>query len=160
MEEEADLAKSPRRNLRRIKGDGMQDSEMISKPYEVYGFVGSILTVVATVIFLIWGYAPEMLLESLGISHYYYYYPNKYWALAMPLYLMVTLFLVLGFYIGLNFMSTSSPTSFYTLFDEYSTEDGDFVHLVKKEEDKPIDPISDIDITRANVLMFDSRHAK
>ncbi|OAY75196.1 Phosphatidylinositol N-acetylglucosaminyltransferase subunit P [Ananas comosus] len=43
------------------------------KPSEVYGFVGSITTVIATVIFLVWAYIPERWLHSLGIT----YYPSK-----------------------------------------------------------------------------------
>lgn len=84
------------------------------KTSEVYGFVGSISIVVATVFFLIWGYVPDKFLQSIGI----YYYPSKYWAMAMPLYSMVTLLIALVFYIGLNFMSTSKPTSLNTLFGE------------------------------------------
>ncbi|WMV11073.1 hypothetical protein MTR67_004458 [Solanum verrucosum] len=40
------------------------------KCYEVYGFVGSITTVVATVLFLVWAYLPEHWLHSLGIVYY------------------------------------------------------------------------------------------
>ncbi|KAL9310259.1 Phosphatidylinositol N-acetylglucosaminyltransferase subunit P [Arabidopsis thaliana] len=121
------------------------------KTSEVYGFLGSISIVVATVIFLIWGYVPDKFLESIGI----YYYPSKYWAMAMPMYSMVTLLVALVFYIGLNFMSTSKPTSLNTLFVEKM-----FLPLMKNGEDRPIDPISDIDITRINDLMFDSHLAK
>ncbi|CAH8256263.1 unnamed protein product [Arabidopsis lyrata] len=155
MEEEEDqLVNSPRR----ILSLNQEASEVHgTNPCEVYGFVGSISIVVATVVFLIWAYVPDKFLESLGI---YYYYPSKYWAMAMPMYLMVTLLLALVFYIGLNFMSTSTTTSFNTLFDEYSREDVDFLSLMKNGDDRPIDPISDIDITRINDLMFDSHLAK
>ncbi|XVF71296.1 hypothetical protein PTKIN_Ptkin12aG0025500 [Pterospermum kingtungense] len=44
-----------------------------TKPSEVYGFVGSITTVVATVIFLVWAYIPEPWLHSVGI----FYYPSR-----------------------------------------------------------------------------------
>ncbi|KAG7588037.1 PIG-P [Arabidopsis suecica] len=154
MEEEEDqLVNSPRR----ILSLNQEASEVHgTKPCEVYGFVGSISIVVATVIFLIWAYVPDKFLESIGI----YYYPSKYWAMAMPMYLMVTLLLTLVFYIGLNFMSTSTTTSFNTLFDEYSREDVDFLLLMKNGDDRPIDPISDIDITRINDLMFDSHLVK
>ena len=37
-------------------------------------------------------------------------------ALAVPTYAMVTVVLALGFYIGLNFMATPSPTSLNTMF--------------------------------------------
>ncbi|KAL1345523.1 hypothetical protein AAHE18_08G123400 [Arachis hypogaea] len=82
------------------------------KPSEVYGFVGSITTVAAAVIFLVWAYVPESWLHSVGI----YYYPSRYWALAVPTYMMVTIALMLLFYIGLNFISTPSPASIYTVY--------------------------------------------
>ncbi|GKV28704.1 hypothetical protein SLEP1_g37721 [Rubroshorea leprosula] len=41
---------------------------------------------------------------------------KRYWALAIPTYVMVTLVLVVGFYIGFNFMSTPPPTSLNTIF--------------------------------------------
>jgi len=44
--------------------------------------------------------------------------------------------------------------------DEYSREDVNFLPLMKNGKDRPIDPISDIDITRINDLMFDSNLAK
>ncbi|KAL1191591.1 Phosphatidylinositol N-acetylglucosaminyltransferase subunit P [Cardamine amara subsp. amara] len=167
--EEAHLVNSPRRVLsfskRKKQKPGFQDTNSTRsspfrasevqgpKPSEVYGFVGSISTVVATVIFLIWAYVPDKLLESIGI----HYYPSRYWVLAMPTYLMVSLFLALAFYIGLNFIATPPPTSLNTLFDEYSREPGEFDPGRKEgEEDRPIDPISDIDLTRINDLMFNS----
>ncbi|KAJ4837036.1 hypothetical protein Tsubulata_028291 [Turnera subulata] len=119
------------------------------KSSEVYGFVGSITTVVATVVFLVWAYVPEPWLHSVGI----YYYPNRYWALAMPTYAMVSVVLALVFYIGLNFMSTPPPTSLNTVFDEFSREPSNFVSFAVGD-DQPIQPISDISISRINDLMF------
>ncbi|GAB4832811.1 hypothetical protein Ancab_006828 [Ancistrocladus abbreviatus] len=43
------------------------------KPAEVCGFVGSITTVAATVIYFIWAYVPESWLHSVGIS----YFPSR-----------------------------------------------------------------------------------
>ncbi|KAL0429401.1 UNVERIFIED_CONTAM: Phosphatidylinositol N-acetylglucosaminyltransferase subunit P [Sesamum radiatum] len=65
---------------------------------EVYGFVGSITTVVSTVVFIIWAYVPDRWLHSIGI----YYYPSRYWALAVPTFFSVTVVLAIGFYIGVN----------------------------------------------------------
>lgn len=42
--------------------------------------------------------------------------PCRYWALAVPTYIVVTVALALAFYIGLNFLSTPPPTSLNTLF--------------------------------------------
>ncbi|CAH9088597.1 unnamed protein product [Cuscuta europaea] len=120
-------------------------------PSEVYGFVGSISTVVATVIFLVWAYVPENWLHSVGI----FYYPSRYWALAVPAYVMMTVVLSVTFYIGLNFMSTPPPTSFTTMFDEFSREPLLSSAFIDDEDDeRPIDPISDIGIDQINKIMF------
>lgn len=119
------------------------------KPSEVYGFVGSITTVIVTVIYLVWAYTPEPWLHALGIT----YYPSKYWALAIPSFAMVAVFLGMVFYLGLNFMVTPLPTSYYTMFDEYSREPSVFVSSVEGEE-HPIEPISDIGINQINDRMF------
>ncbi|KAF8380665.1 hypothetical protein HHK36_028155 [Tetracentron sinense] len=119
------------------------------KPSEVYGFVGSISTVVTTVIFLVWAYVPEPWLHSVGIT----YYPSRYWALAVPAYAMVTIVLAMGFYLGLNFMATPPPTSLNTMFDDYSREPSSSVPSVEGDE-LPIEPISDIGINQVNDLMF------
>ncbi|KAL5724275.1 hypothetical protein ACHQM5_007555 [Ranunculus cassubicifolius] len=121
------------------------------KPSEVYGFVGSISTVVATVIFLMWAYIPESWLHSMGIT----YYPSKYWALAVPTYAMVSVFLAIVFYIGQNFMATPSPTSLNTMFDEFNREHST-VAASLEEEDQPIEPISDIGIDTINHAMFNT----
>ncbi|KAK7856362.1 phosphatidylinositol N-acetylglucosaminyltransferase subunit P [Quercus suber] len=121
------------------------------KPSEVYGFVGSITTVIATVIFLVWAYVPEDWLHSIGIS----YCPSRHWALTVPAYFMVTVVLALGFYIGLNFMSTPSPTSLNIIFDEFSREPLSSVPSVDGDE-QPIESISDTGINKINYLMFNN----
>lgn len=120
------------------------------KPSEVYGFVGSISTVVATVIFFVWAYVPEPWLHFMGI----YYYPSRYWALAVPAFFMVTVVSAIFFYVGLNFTATPPPTSLSTIFDEYSREPSTIVASVEGDDDLPIEPISDIGITQINDLMF------
>ncbi|KAL3632414.1 hypothetical protein CASFOL_025398 [Castilleja foliolosa] len=127
---------------------------------EVYGFVGSITTVVATVVFFIWAYVPDDWLHSIGI----YYYPSRYWALAMPTYLVVTIVLAITFYIGMNFMATPPPTSLNSMFDEFSREPGSDITSRYDDDDDdddddeddehPIEPISDIGITQINDIMF------
>ncbi|CAI0374429.1 unnamed protein product [Linum tenue] len=123
------------------------------KPSEVYGFVGSITTIVATVIFLAWAYVPEPWLHSIGIS----YYPNRYWALAVPTYCMVAIVLGLAFYIGLNFISTPSTTSMTMVFDEFTREAAEDVKLAApgdQQQQEAIKPISDIPVYKINDLMF------
>ncbi|WOL07134.1 phosphatidylinositol N-acetylglucosaminyltransferase subunit P [Canna indica] len=118
------------------------------KPSEVYGFVGSITTVIASVIFIVWAYTPEPWLHYLGIT----YYPSKYWAIAIPSFLMVTVVLAMVFYMGLNFMVTPPPTSFNVMFDDYTRERSLTTSSVGEEQ--PIEPISDIGVNQINKLMF------
>ncbi|MBA0646470.1 hypothetical protein Goklo_014434 [Gossypium klotzschianum] len=120
------------------------------KPSEVYGFVGSIMTVVATTIYLAWAYIPEPWLHSIVI----FYYPNKYWALAVPTYAMVIIVLAVIFYIGLNFMSTPPPTSLTIMFDEFCRESSSFLSHMERDE-QPIELIFDLGIDKINILMFD-----
>ncbi|XP_027931627.1 phosphatidylinositol N-acetylglucosaminyltransferase subunit P-like isoform X1 [Vigna unguiculata] len=114
------------------------------KPSEVYGFLGSIITtVVATVIFFIWACVPESWQQSAGIS----YYPR-----AVPTYVMVAILLMLGFYIGHNFISTPSPAHLNAVFDEVSRNPSS--SECSLEDEKPIDPISDIGLDRINDIIF------
>ncbi|PIN12585.1 N-acetylglucosaminyltransferase complex, subunit PIG-P, partial [Handroanthus impetiginosus] len=116
---------------------------------EVYGFVGSITTVVATVVFIIWAYVPDHWLHCIGI----YYHPSRYWALAVPTYLIVTIVLAIGFYIGMNFMAAPPPTSLNSMFDEFSREPLTGIPSTDDDE-QPIEPISDIGINQINDIMF------
>ncbi|CAN6236676.1 unnamed protein product [Urochloa humidicola] len=118
------------------------------KPSEVYGFVGSITTVIATAVYLAWAYTPEPALRFLGNT----YYPSKYWALAVPSFVIVAVALSMAIYMGLNFVATPPPTSFSTIFDENSRER--MVFSPAMEEERPIEPISDISIDQINNLMF------
>ncbi|CAL4912506.1 unnamed protein product [Urochloa decumbens] len=118
------------------------------KPSEVYGFVGSITTVIATAVYLAWAYTPEPCLRSLGIT----YYPSKYWALAVPSFVIVAVALSMVIYMGLNFLATPHPTSFSTVFDESSRER--MALSPAMEDEMPIEPISDISIAQINNLIF------
>ncbi|KAL2341110.1 hypothetical protein Fmac_009050 [Flemingia macrophylla] len=66
---------------------------------------------------------------------------------------MVTIVLMLGFYIGLNFISTPSPACLNVVFDEFSRDPSSLESFLTGDE-KPIEPISDIGIDRINEIMF------
>ncbi|KAL6566497.1 hypothetical protein OROGR_002112 [Orobanche gracilis] len=116
---------------------------------EVYGFVGSITTVVATGTFM----DLDSWTGSRGaITPFGFLW---YWALAVPTYVMVTIVLAIGFYIGMNFMATPPPTSLNLMFDEFSREPGR--EITSNEDDdneQPIEPISDLGINQINEIMF------
>mmetsp|Transcript_17602 Transcript_17602/g.25704 ORF Transcript_17602/g.25704 Transcript_17602/m.25704 type:complete len:189 (-) Transcript_17602:138-704(-) len=82
----------------------------------VYGFVGLLLTVSAYVIYLVWSYVPEKYLNTVGIT----YYPSKYWAIAVPIYVIVCAFTVGFVYMAMNFLSTAPPNSYCTITDSHA----------------------------------------
>lgn len=55
--------------------------------YEYYGFVLYLFSSLTFLIWLLWSYLPAPFLHVLGI----YYYPNRWWALAVPAFLVMTL---------------------------------------------------------------------
>ncbi|KAA6412757.1 MAG: PIG-P protein [Lasallia pustulata] len=55
--------------------------------YEYYGFVLYLGSSLAFVIYLLWSYLPSPFLHQLGI----YYYPNRWWSLAIPAFLVMCL---------------------------------------------------------------------
>ncbi|KAL1983257.1 hypothetical protein VTN96DRAFT_355 [Rasamsonia emersonii] len=55
--------------------------------YEYYGFVLYLASSFAFLIYLLWSYLPSPFLHQLGI----YYYPNRWWSLAIPAYLVMTI---------------------------------------------------------------------
>ncbi|KAG9256008.1 Golgi CORVET complex core vacuolar protein 8-domain-containing protein [Emericellopsis atlantica] len=65
--------------------------------YEYYGFVLYLFSSLAFLIYLLWAYLPSPFLHVLGI----YYYPNRWWALAVPAFLVMTvvyIFVALALY--------------------------------------------------------------
>ncbi|KAK6117760.1 hypothetical protein DH2020_048489 [Rehmannia glutinosa] len=99
-----------------------------AKTSEVYGFVGFITTLAATVIFITWAYVPDNWLHSIGI----YYYPSRYWALSVPTHVMVIIVLAIGLYI-----------------DEYSKEPLSSIPATNDDK-QAIEPISDIGTNQVN----------
>ncbi|GLJ36934.1 hypothetical protein SUGI_0746850 [Cryptomeria japonica] len=132
-------------------GKAVLSSKQGANTSEVYGFVGSISTIVVIGLFFLWAYLPEPWLHYLGIT----YYPSRYWALALPTYALVTIIFIMSFYLSLNCMATVPATSWSSLFDEYTREASRSLsgHASTNEED-PIDPISDIRITEINARVF------
>ncbi|XP_011093473.1 phosphatidylinositol N-acetylglucosaminyltransferase subunit P [Sesamum indicum] len=122
--------------------------------YEVYGLVGSVTTVFAAVIFLIWVYVPDYWLNSIGI----YYHPSRY--LALP-YVVVTIVVAIGIYVGMDFLATPPPTSLKSIFDEWSEEPAVCVGGIPSANDEDyqpsynIQPITDIDINQVDETMCD-----
>ncbi|PUZ42913.1 hypothetical protein GQ55_9G619900 [Panicum hallii var. hallii] len=124
------------------------------KPSEVYGFVGSITTVMATAVYLAWAYTPEpcLLAYICRLVWLLCFLSFRYWELAVPSFVIVAVSLSMVIHMGLNFLATPTPTSFSAIFDENSRER--IVFSPAMEEERPIEPISDISVVQTNNLMF------
>jgi phosphatidylinositol glycan class P protein len=55
--------------------------------YEYYGFVLYLFSSLSFLIYLLWSYLPSPFLHALGI----YYYPNRWWSLAIPSFIVMLL---------------------------------------------------------------------
>ena len=55
--------------------------------YEYYGFVLYLFSSLCFLIYLLWSYLPSPFLHALGI----YYYPNRWWSLAVPSWLVMSI---------------------------------------------------------------------
>ncbi|RPB04267.1 PIG-P-domain-containing protein [Choiromyces venosus 120613-1] len=71
--------------------------------YEYYGFVLYLVSSLAFLIYIIWSFAPSPLLHAVGI----HYYPSRWWALALPSFLVM---LVVYIYVALASYNTGYLT--------------------------------------------------
>lgn len=83
---------------------------------ELYGFFSWNLSAFVFVIYMIWAFVPNKILNEYGI----YYIPNKYYAIAFPLWVAVTLFTVLQLYVAVCMFYTPDIQSYDTLQDKFS----------------------------------------
>lgn len=105
----------------------------------IYGFVLFLGSSFALVLFVFWAYIPSKWMAACDLT----YWPQKYWALAIPVYLTLPI-LLLGFcvYPGLNLMMTPPPNSENTITDKHTRS---FDETVMNPEQIP--PIADIPLT-------------
>jgi len=119
---------------------------------EVYGFVLWITTFVIYVIFLLWAFLPEETLIGFGIT----YYPAKWWAIALPSYVLVSGVFVLVAYVSYNLMHTNPLQSFGTFTDCYSRylDKAERERAALGSSDYSIPEVSDLPIATVNRLLY------
>lgn len=83
----------------------------------VYGFVMCLLSYSSLLLYLIWALVPDAALEWAGLD----FLPQKYWAVAIPVYLSVLFFsFVFVIYPCLGMISTPSTTDIRHVTDSHS----------------------------------------
>lgn len=116
---------------------------------DIYGFVGWISSFVAYGLFVVWAFVPEEALHSVGIT----YYPHKYWSLAVPSWLGVTVVFCSLSYTAVNLIISEPLDSLNTIRDKWSKEKEGEEEGEEADPDS-IAPIADIPITTVNRLLF------
>jgi hypothetical protein len=96
---------------------------------ELYGFFSWNLSAIVFIIYMIWAFVPDSILNSFGI----YYIPDKYYAIAIPLWFAVTLFTALQLYVTICMYCTPSIESYETLQDKHTILKNPTIEQEKQE---------------------------
>ncbi|GAB6026347.1 hypothetical protein CHUAL_012551 [Chamberlinius hualienensis] len=132
------LSANEPRQLRTNSETKMSDNSPAPTPSRgIYGFVLFLGCVLCAILYLLWAYIPLNWMESVGIT----YLPQKYWAVAIPVYFTVGV-LLFGccFYPGLCLLNVKPLNSMDLITDEFKPS------VKSTVSEKAIPPIADISL--------------
>ena len=108
----------------------------------IAGFVAWILTLIGMVAYVIWALVPEKTLNRIGIV----YYPDKYWAVAVPAYVGMMFWYYITTYILSYFRNTHPQTDMYCLTD-IKAKGSKATLGTLSDQSSSVPPIADIPVT-------------
>ena len=102
------------------------------------------------VVYLVWAYTPEDVLVRLGVT----YYPDKYWALAVPCWICVLVLYGAWMYEGVNMMSVRDLND-----PDIIAEENGFIGSEADEPDLPgsVPSMRDTPVEEVNRVLFLTR---
>lgn len=107
-------------------------------PRSVYGYALYIGSNMLFILYLVWAFVPDDILHNdLGLT----YWPSKYWAVALPIWIMSAI-AIFGFviYPAVNMTLTPDIDDIRTITDEFSLKP-------RNSNPKGVPPVSDIPIS-------------
>ncbi|KAJ3426023.1 phosphatidylinositol n-acetylglucosaminyltransferase subunit p [Anaeramoeba flamelloides] len=141
--------KSSTERRHRSRGEGVKAG---------YGFALWIISWIAYGVYVLWALVPSHVYESLGVS----YYPNQYWAIAIPVYIWVCALCVLFWEFALSLVQTKSLADYQCVTDSsaiFRDEENDqYNEIFRFEHSLPL--IEDIPLQTVNKLLFDDKIKK
>ncbi|XP_071840107.1 phosphatidylinositol N-acetylglucosaminyltransferase subunit P-like [Apostichopus japonicus] len=111
----------------------------------IYGFVLFLFSYAIFGIYLIWAFVPQAWLTAIGLT----YWPQKSWAIAIPVYFSVCIFFLYIFYTAYNFTITKPLNSIHTITDKYAKP------VVSEDmTNNSVPPIGDLSISEVNRRLY------